>query len=262
MKNLKVICLLPILFLNVICVFGQFEIPAKPREQTAVYDYIKLLSAFSKERLEQKLIRYSDTTSTQVVVAIISSTKGEDINYLAAQWGQKWGIGQGEEDNGVLVLLAKDDRRVSIQTGYGIEEYIPDATAKLIIEREMIPQFKRNDYEEGLERGTDAIIDALEGKFKGTRDDGSDFPFGKFIVLIFIFITILIILSSNRRNRHGGRGGGKRSGMEDIFDVIILSNMGRGGFGGSSGGGSFGGGGFGGGFGGGGFGGGGASGGW
>ena len=87
--------------------WGHFTIPDKPQKQTSVYDYINLLSPSQSNALEQKLVKYSDSTSTQIVVAIISSTEGENINYLGAQWGQKWGIGQADEDNGVLVLLAK-----------------------------------------------------------------------------------------------------------------------------------------------------------
>ncbi|MBT8313880.1 MAG: TPM domain-containing protein, partial [Maribacter sp.] len=100
--------------------FAQFQIPEKPQLETSVYDYINLLPEGQKKSLEQKLIRYSDSTSTQIVIAIISSTEGENINYLGAQWGQNWGIGQEGKDNGILVLLAKDDRRIAINTGYGV----------------------------------------------------------------------------------------------------------------------------------------------
>ncbi len=243
---------------------GQFNIPPKPEKETSVYDYIGLLSATEKSSLEQKLIRYADTTSTQIVVAIISSTNGEDINYLGAQWGHKWGVGQADKDNGVFIILAKDDRKVSIQNGFGVEHLLTDALSKRIIEREIIPEFKRNNYYAGLDRGTNAIFQVMAGEYRGSpqrRSGNNGFPAGGFIFMIFVFFLIMIIFS---RGRGGGnnRGGGRRSAAGDLLDVIILSNMGRGGFGGGSSGGSFGGGGFGGGFGGGGFGGGGASGGW
>ena len=85
---------------------AQFQIPPLPKEQTSVYDYVDLLSSAQKNNLEQKLIRYSDSTSTQIVVAIISSTEGEEINFLGAKWGHTWKIGQEKEDNGILILLA------------------------------------------------------------------------------------------------------------------------------------------------------------
>ena len=245
--------------------FAQFPIPDKPLLETSVYDYINLLPESQKKNLEQKLIRYSDSTSTQIVMAIIRSTEGENITYLGAQWGQKWGIGQETKDNGILVLLAKDDRKIAINTGYGVEGSLTDAMSRRIIENVIIPQFKQDDYYEGLNKGADAIFQVLNGEFQEERssDDNPGFPFEAFLPII-IFIVILIILSSRNRRNKGGRGGGKKTGL-DLWDIIILSNMGRGGFGGGSSRGGFGsggGGGFGGGFGGGGFGGGGASGGW
>ncbi|MCG2459792.1 TPM domain-containing protein [Flavobacteriaceae bacterium F89] len=259
-----------LLFLLFCCTlaFAQFTIPEKPAEETSVYDYINLLSPVQKADLEHKLIRYSDSTSTQIVVAIIKSTQGENINYLGAQWGQKWGIGQQGKDNGVLVILAKDDRRVAINTGYGVEGSLTDAMSRRIIESVIIPEFKKGDYFAGLNKGSDAIFKTLTGEFKedrtfGNKDNG--FPF-QALFPILIFIVILIILA-NKNKRNGGNSGGHRSSGPSIWDMIILSNMGRSGrsggsFGGGGFGGGFGGGGFGGGFGGGGFGGGGASGGW
>lgn len=247
-------------------VLGQFDIPEKPAVETSVYDYVNLLSPDQKSTLEQKLIRYADSTSTQIVAIIINSTEGENINILGANWGQKWGIGQANEDNGVLILLAEGDRRIGISPGYGVEEFLTDAMCKRIIEQRIIPEFKKGDYYSGLNAGADAIFEVLTGQFKEERSfqDSRGFPFGAILPFI-IFIVIIIILSTRNRRGGGGRRGGRKKGL-DIWDVIILSNMGRGGYRGSSGGGfgsgGFGGGGFSGGFGGGGFGGGGASGGW
>lgn len=277
-KSIKVSVFQRFLFMFLLLItsygFAQFKIPEKPSKtskQTSVYDYINLLSPSEKNNLEQKLIKYSDTTSTQIVIAIISSTQGENINYLGAQWGQAWGIGQAKEDNGVLILLARDDRKIAINTGYGVEHLLTDAMSKRIISQDIIPYFKQNDYYGGLDRGSDAIFEVLTGEYQGTRQsNGNDeFPVILIFFLFFIFIIIIISISKHRRGGGNGGSGGKTDGTS-IWDAIILSNMGRGsygggssgGFGGSSGGGSFGGGGFGGGFGGGGFGGGGASGGW
>ncbi len=254
-------------FLSWNVLLGQFDIPEKPAVETSVYDYTNLLSPSQKTTLEQKLIRYADSTSTQIVVIIIESTKGENINILGANWGHKWGIGQADKDNGVIILLAEGDRRVGISPGYGVEEYITDAMSKRIVDQRIIPEFRAGDYYGGLNAGADAIIEVLTGQFKEERSfrKSSDFPFGAILPFI-IFVVIIIILSArNRRGGGGGRRGGRKRGL-DIWDIIILSNMGRGGYRGSSGGGfgsgGFGGGGFSGGFGGGGFGGGGASGGW
>ncbi|MDO6596117.1 TPM domain-containing protein [Oceanihabitans sp. 2_MG-2023] len=251
---------------------AQYDIPETPEFQTSVYDYISMLSSNEKTALENKLIKYSDTTSTQIVVGIIPTTKGENIMYLATQWAHKWGIGGSKEkDNGVFILLARDDRKIAIATGYGVEHLLTDAMSKRIIERDIIPYFKQNDYYGGLNRGADAIFEILTGEYQGSRQSSSgEFPIGFFILLFIIFIIVLISISKNRPR--GGNGtdhfGGGSNTTRGILEAIILSNSGRGGyrsgsggFGGGFGGGSSGGG-FGGGFGGGGFGGGGASGGW
>lgn len=250
---------------------AQYKIPDVPKFQTSVYDYVNLLSAAEKSNLEQKLIRYSDTTSTQIVVAIIPSTEGENINFLGAQWGEKWGIGQ-DKDNGILVLLARNDRRIAINNGYGVESLLTDALSRRIIERDIIPYFKQNDYYGGLNRGSDAIFEVLTGAYQGSRQSsGGGFPVELFFIL-FVFFIIFIIALSKQKGGRGGGNGNNRSDTTSILEAIILSNMGRGSykrrssggfgsFGGGFGGGSSGGG-FGGGFGGGSFGGGGASGGW
>jgi len=275
LKHIALRFVIVLCLMSTIGVFAQYEIPPVPKFQTSIYDDdIKLLSATEKASLEQKLIRYSDTTSTQIVVIIISSTKGEYINYLGAQWGEKWGIGDAEKDNGILILLAKDDRKIAINTGKGVEHLLTDAMSKRIIDRDIIPYFKRNDYYGGLNRATDAIFEVMTGEYQGTRQShtSSDFPVEVFIFLFIIFVIFIIAISKSRRG--GGRGGNGSNRSDDsrsILEAIILSNMGRGsysrgsssgGFGGGFGGGSSRGGGFGGGFGGGSFGGGGASGGW
>ena len=242
---------------------AQFAIPQKPGQagQSGVYDYAGLLSETQKASLQNKLKNYADSTSTQIVYAIINSTNGEDISMLSTRWGHEWGVGQELEDNGIFVILARQDRTVDIATGYGIESIISDMDAERIINRIMIPEFKRDNYYAGLDRSADAIIARLNGEFTETRSF-EKFPWGS--VLIFGFF-ILIMIINFRKNRGGKNGrGGIGGGSPSLLDIIVLSSLGRGGFGGggSSGGGFSGGGGFGGGFGGGGFGGGGASGSW
>ena len=261
-SSYRLITFFLLLFLLSETSIAQFTIPEKPKLQTSVYDYIDLLNPSQKNSLENKLIRYADSTSTQIVVAIISSTKGEDISLLGAKWGQQWGIGQKDEDNGILIILAKDDRTIDINTGYGIEYRVTDLMAERIINRVMIPEFKAGSYYNGLDKGADALFDALNGEFKEDRDfsENNEIPWG--IIIPIIFIILFIALNRNKKGR-GGKNGGRKTGSS-LLDFIIFSNMGRtGGFGGGFGGGSSSsGGGFSGGFGGGSFGGGGASGSW
>lgn len=241
---------------------AQFTIPPIPKFQTSVYDYANVLNAQEKAALEEKLIKYSDSTTTQIVVITIESLKGEDVAVVATRWGQDWGIGQEKEDNGVVILLSKNDKKISIRSGYGVEDRLVAGIKGEIIRNVIRPEFKNGNFYAGLDKGADAIFDVLKGKYKGERkknkSKGSILP----ILLIVGFIIIIVLISKNKGGGNSGnRGGG---GGFDLSDIIILSSLGRGGFGGGSGGGGFsgGGGGFGGGFGGGGFSGGGASGDW
>ena len=243
--------------------FAQFTIPEKPSLQTSVYDYANVLNANEKSQLEEKLIKYSDSTSTQIMLITIESLKGEDVSQLATKWAHTWGLGQAKEDNGVIILLAKKEKKIAINPGYGLEDRLTAGIGGEIIRNIIIPEFKAGSYYKGLDKGTDALFDVFKGKYKGTRKQNkkNDFP----IVPIVIIVIILLVLISRNKN-DGGNSGNSGGGGPSLMDVLILSSLGRGGFGGggsSSSGGGFGGsGGFGGGFGGGGFSGGGSSGSW
>mgnify|MGYP000179798235 CR=1 FL=1 len=250
--------------------FGQYNIPKKPSFIPPVIDSTKTLTQKEHQLLYNKLKNYNDSTSTEILVVIIPTTKGENIGLLAPRWGHKWEIGQKKEDNGIIVLLAKDDRKIWIAPGYGVEHKLTAGINGEIIRNTIIPEFKRNNYYRGLDKGIDAIFQVLSGEYKNNKKpsgSANKFPIGFVVILFFIFIIILISIPKNRRGG-GGRNGGHRSAASDILEAIILSNMGRGnyrrnsgGFGGGFGGGSSGGG-FGGFGGGGGFSGGGAGGSW
>jgi uncharacterized protein len=251
MKKLGIVCLLFILGWAQIA-FGQ-NIPDRPNPPRLVNDYTNTLTADQQAALERKLVAFDDSTSTQIAVIIVSTLEGNDISDYALKIGRSWGIGGKEYNNGVVFLIAKDDRKMNISTGYGVEGALPDITAKHIIEDEVKPNFKGNDYYRGIDQGTNAIIKAVQGEYKTPRKKDNNSA-GK-IVIVLVIILVLLSMGS------GGGGGSmmSRRGHRG-FGGPMFFPMG-GGFGGSSGGGSSGGGSFGG-FGGGSFGGGGASGGW
>ena len=254
----KKILLLCMVFLGV-QVFGQ-TIPDKPNPPRLVNDFTNTLSSTEQSDLEQLVDRFNDSTSTQIAVVIVPDTQGDDVNDFAFQIGRKWGVGSKAFNNGVVLLIAKDDHKLAIATGYGVEGALPDVTAKEIITNEIVPQFKQGDYYDGIKNGINAIIAATKGEYKasGNEDNGGS-GIG---VFIFIIIIVIIILSIFRRG--GGGGMMSRRGYGGFWGPFLLGNILGGGFGGGSRGGGFGGGssgGFGG-FGGGSFGGGGASGGW
>ncbi|WP_338351380.1 TPM domain-containing protein, partial [Nonlabens tegetincola] len=202
----RILCLL-VLF--PVLLQAQFNIPEKPvvKEQRAVYDYYKILNKQEFTALDRKLINYADTTSTQIVIAIVESTNGEDISLLGARWGEKWQVGQKDKDNGIFILMAYGDRKIDINTGRGIEYRMTDLESERIINRIIVPNFKRGNYYQGLDQATDAIFKYLNGEFVEDRDlNKAPFPWSFFIVLAFILF--IIILSSRKGNNGNNRGGG------------------------------------------------------
>lgn len=233
--------------------------------RTIVTDYTNTLSANERAALEQKLVTFNDTTSTQIAVVLVNSTDGYDVADYAVRLAQKWGVGQAKYNNGVMLLAAIGDRAVTIQTGYGVEGALPDAIAYRIIENDIKPSFRSGNYYEGLDNATNSIISYTKGEYKAERKqrvkDGKGGISGIAVIIIIVVIFALVSKGGGGNNKGGRMINGK--GSNDLFWWMLLNGMGGGG-GGSSRGGGFGGGsggGFGG-FGGGGFGGGGASGRW
>ncbi|RNI23711.1 TPM domain-containing protein [Rufibacter latericius] len=237
------------------------DFPPRPSPPRLVNDLANILSPEEEQALEQKLVNYSDSTSTQIAVVNTTSIGGYDISDYAFKLAEQWGIGQQGKNNGILILTAVNERRVFIATGYGMEGVVPDAIAKRITEYTIKPEYQQGRYYAGLDKGTSFIIDVASGEYKADpkqrqgQDEGG-FPF------LWIIIGILILIFIISRRGGGGRGG--RGGMRTLggpfFPPVIFGDFsgGRGIFGGGGGGfGGGGGGGFGG-FGGGSFGGGGA----
>jgi len=218
--------------------------------QQLVNDFTGVLTSDQKLALESKLVQFNDSTSTQIVVVIVPNIGDFEIADYGVKLGRAWGVGGKEFSNGVVLLISKDDRKLNISTGYGVEGALPDVTCKHIIEELIVPNFKGNDYYRGIEEGTDAIIKATKGEYKVDAKYSKQKqlgPIGKIIVLIFIIFLIVGTIK--------GRRGGGGSLMSNGGAFLLGSALGGGGDGGSSSGGF-------GGFGGGSFGGGGSSGSW
>lgn len=263
MKIIKNILLLAIVLSSSILVAQELPEPMLPKH--LVNDFAGLLNQDEVARLESKLLAYNDSTSTQIFIVIVTDFLGYDKSDYAFRLGEKWKIGQKGKNNGILVLVKPKTAimrgEAFIATGYGMEEIIPDITANTIVNREMIPYFKQNQYYQGLDAATTTIINLAKGKFtadqynKERKSSGS----GIIIIIVIGIILFLIIFGGNSRNKGNTIG----SNIPFWLALGMLSSGSRGGgFGGfSSGSGGFGGGGFGGG-GGGSFGGGGAGGSW
>jgi uncharacterized protein len=259
MKKIFLLSLLSLLFAFT---FAQ-DFPEKPG--TLVNDYSGVLSAEQKEALEKKLVLFSDSSSTQIAIAILKSVGDYDINEYAVELGRKWGVGQSGKNNGIMIVVAVGDRKISIQTGYGLEGALPDVYAKRIIDNDIKPNFKAGNYYAGLDEGTTSIIKYTRGEYKNdspkTSSKKGGGGGGSIVIIIIIVIVIIIFM------RKGGGGGseviGGRGASNALFWAMLFGSGGGGRSSGGWGGGSSGGGGGGfGGFGGGSFGGGGSSGSW
>ena len=254
MKHLLTIWLLLVSAL----VYGQ-KIPARPSPPRLVNDYVNLLTHDQAADLERRLVAYDDSTSIQIAVVIVNTLDDyEPVDY-AVKLGRDWGVGNKKTNNGVVLLISTEPekRKVFIAPGYGLEGAIPDITAKQIVENEIIPQLRQENYYRALVNGTDAIIEASRGEYKAPagyhKKKGKS---GGGAVGFFVILLIVILILS----RGGGPKGGVMSRRGVGFLPFIFPMGGGGGSSGWGGGGS-GGGGFGG-FGGGSFGGGGAGGSW
>ena len=229
--------------------FAAFEVP---KLKTRILDQANLLDAASKQQINQLLAGHEKASNNQVILVTLKDLQGFSIEQAGIEMARVWGVGQKEQNNGIVLILAQAERKVRIEVGYGLEGVMTDAVSATIIQEYMLPRFKTGDLSGGLVIGVQAIVAALGGEYiaptvKSKKSGkGSGLPS---IIFMFIFMAFAAM---NRLGSAGRRGG--RSSLW-LLPLIFLGGgsggrgSGRGGFGGFSGGG-------------GGFGGGGASGGW
>lgn len=245
------------------------EIPAQPVPPRLVVDYANILSKKEIRTLEKKLLRFNDTTSNQITVVTVNSIGDYTPAMFATEIGHTWQVGQKEFDNGVVVLVKpkrnnSDKGHAYIAVGYGLEPAIPDAIAKRIVENEMIPDFRHNDYYSGIDKATTILMKLASGEISSDSYKNQSGANGLVSLLPLIIIVLVIVIIRSSRSRTTGIGSG---GSGSLWTALWLGSMlgsrsNSGSWDSFTGGGSgFGGGGFGG-FGGGSFGGGGAGGSW
>lgn len=235
------------------------DVLPKPNPARLVVDNANVLSPEQKQILEQQLVALDDSTSNQICIVTIPTLNDYPIEDYAVKLFRSWGIGNKKTNNGVLILVAINDRKMRIEVGYGLEGAIPDVTTASIIDNDMKPSFRQGNYYRGFANAINSLGKAAAGEYKVARAKKSERngSGGGAFLFIIIVIVIIVVLSG------GGGGRGGRGGGGGLLPFLFLAS-GGGNWGGSSRGGggwSGGGGGFGG-FGGGSSGGGGASGSW
>lgn len=243
------------------------DIPSPMVPYRLVNDFAGLFSTAEATSLEQKLLAYHDSTSTQIYVVTVNDLGGYPASDYAFRLGEEWGIGQKSKNNGAVILIkpkvGNSRGQAFIATGYGLEARINDAFAGRIVRNEMIPYFMEEDYFGGVNAAIDTIIARLSGEFTAEEQEEEGIPVVAIIILIIVLV-LLFILFSGGGDQHIDSDGHRRSSFPPLFFPPMTGGSRRGGGFGGFGGGGFGGGGFGG-FGGGGggsFGGGGAGGSW
>ncbi len=215
-----------------------------PKLTGRVVDAANIIPPADEAALTQKLEAVEAASSRQLVVATVPGLEGNDIADYGYQLGRHWGIGQKGANNGIILLVAPNERRVTIQVGYGLEPIMTDALSHKIISQQILPAFKRNDYPAGINAGADAIIEQLRAppeqaeqkaleaqqeRAQSGEEGGSIFPL-IFWGVVFIFFILPMLRGGRRGRRH------RRSGV-----WVWGPGLGGGGWGGGSSGGGFGG---------------------
>lgn len=182
-----------IVFLNLSQILAQ-NLPPRPEPAQFVNDYADFLSEGERLYLENMLKTYSDSTSNQIVIVSIESLEGYPLETYSLELAQKWGIGQKETDNGILILLSKEERKIRIEVGYGLEDKIPDLFAQHVIDKEMTPKFKEGNFYGGLLDALKALKKALEGSFTAEDLQKQEANKRRFWSRLAIYIPLSILL--------------------------------------------------------------------
>lgn len=220
------------------CYSVGFAQPQIPKLKMWATDLTNTLSQSELQDLNERLKSFQDTTSNQIVVLMIPSLENYPIEMLAEETATKNKIGTEKNDNGILLLIAKDDKELRLEVGYGLEGSVPDAIASSIIRNVIRPQFRDNNYYLGINDGINAIIAAIGGEYKAEdADDNGGFPF------VILVIIIIVVFSFMRGGGPFVPGGVYRTGTHSRGWSSGSSSWGGSSGGFSGGGGSFGGGG-------------------
>jgi uncharacterized protein len=246
------------IFITFLCIVSVSvaQIPDKPVPPRLVNDFANILSDTERLQLEDTLVQFAHTTSTQIVIVTVPDLDGNEPGDYAFKLGEKWGVGQKDKDNGLVILVkpkqGNSKGQVFIATGYGLEGVLPDAILNsTVINNEMIPRFKENNYFGGISGGVKVIMEISRGEY--TAEQYQQFYAKKndgVVPALIIFILVFVFIMRGRRKRFYSPGKslpfwlamGMLSGSSRSGGSFGNFSSGSGGFGGF-GGGSFGGGG-------------------
>lgn len=210
------------LFFSLACPLAALEVPALAGR---VNDTASMMSQQTRARLNEFLRELETTDSTQIVVLTIPSLEGEVLENYSMQVVEKWKIGQEKLDNGALLLISRDDREIRIEVGYGLEGTLTDLVSGQIIRRDMVPRFKKGNYDEGIIAGVVAMVKAVRGQYEASDTPtglglGND-PAGLIFILIFAFSFISRIF--HKRKVAAAAAGGV---VSPVLGLLLLPQIG------------------------------------
>jgi uncharacterized protein len=196
-----------------------------PKLRGRINDNAAMLSAQSRTALESMLERFEKTDSTQIVLLTIPSLEGEVLERFSLQVAEAWKIGQKGVDNGALLLIARDERKLRIEVGYGLEGSLTDLVSGRIISREIVPRFKQGNFDEGIRAGILAMVKAVRGEYTAsatTQNNSQNIdPFGLIFMLFFVFS--FIGRAFHKKQKTAALVGGVAS---PVLGLIVLPQLG------------------------------------
>lgn len=204
--------------------------PEFPELSGRVVDLADLLDESEEKSLSQQLAMHEDKTSNQLVVVTVPSLNGNDIADYANRLGRHWQIGTADDDNGVLLVIAPNDRKIRIEVGYGLEGALTDSLSSVIIQREILPPFRNKNYSLGISQGVNAILAAVKGEYTAptkTKSDTSDHiseKLGGFLPLIFIAMVGIPELL-RRKGLKKASNGAFPAGFAGLFGMLAANSL-------------------------------------
>ncbi|WP_185860056.1 TPM domain-containing protein [Blattabacterium cuenoti] len=206
---IKLLLILLLIFTN--SVQGQLKIPENPKKIYPVNDYAGVLSDIQIQELNKRLIQYSKKTSTEILISIVRDLYGEDPNFLASKWGNKWHIGKKYKNNGIIILLSINDKKISIQNGYGIEPYLTDFTTRRIIQK-ITPLLKKHLYYKAIDISSKEIFRIMKNEYINKENKKNHFSKWNLVFSIGVFLIMFFFLC-------------KRGIDPSLLNILFLTNI-------------------------------------
>ncbi len=202
-------------FITLVGAAHAFDVPPN---DGFVTDMTGVLSIDQEQALETSLESYRTQTSNEIAILIIRNLSGADLVQSAVDTGRSWGVGTAENSNGILMLIALEDREITVQVGYGLEGALPDIVTKGVIEQDILPSFRSGEYYEGIESGVAAIQKHIAGEYTAERYTASPvsglFPF----FLVFFLIVLNFLSAWLARSKEFWAGGA----VGAFFGIVLI----------------------------------------